>query len=103
MRHDGFIYGDVIMKLLTRKKCKPPSKKEKGGGNPTGLSPRNRKACHSINSALVQSVAMIRTQSTMKIYRKALHEFSPHIPPKPSKGNISRSTNKMLHADNEIK
>jgi hypothetical protein len=30
------------------KKWKPQRKKEKGGKNSTSLSPRNRKACHSI-------------------------------------------------------
>jgi hypothetical protein len=43
-------------------------------------SPRNRKACHSISTALLQSVAKIGTQSTMKSNRKTLHELSPHIP-----------------------
>jgi hypothetical protein len=38
----------------------------KGGGNPTGLSPRNMKADHNINTALMQRIAKIRAQSTMK-------------------------------------
>jgi hypothetical protein len=47
------------------------------------LSPRIRKACHSIVTALLQSVAEIGTQSTMKSSRKTLHEFSPQSnPPK---------------------
>jgi hypothetical protein len=35
----------------------------------------------------------------MKSNIKTLHEFSPHIPHKPSKGNGSRPTNEMMHAD----
>jgi hypothetical protein len=54
---------------------KPLSEKEKGGKNPTGLSPRNRKACHTISTALLQSVAKIETQSPMESNRKTLHEF----------------------------
>jgi hypothetical protein len=73
--------------------------KKKGGKNPTGLSPGNGNAGHSISTALLQSVAEIGTQSTMKISRKTLHEFSPNIPQKTSKGDISRSTNEMLHVD----
>jgi hypothetical protein len=30
------------------------------------LSPRNKKACHGISTALMQSVAKMGTQSTMK-------------------------------------
>jgi hypothetical protein len=48
------------------------------------------KARHSISTALMQSVAKIGTQSTMKSIRKTLHEFSPHIPPKMSKGGRKR-------------
>jgi hypothetical protein len=40
------------------------AKREK---NSTGLSPRNRKVCHSTSSALLQSVAEIGTQSTIYI------------------------------------
>jgi hypothetical protein len=56
--------------------------KEKEGGK--NLSPRNRKACHSVNTALLKSVAEIGTQSAMKSTRKTLHEFTSHIPPKTS-------------------
>jgi hypothetical protein len=62
--------GQVVVPAVERnqmvyktKKWKPPSKKEKGGKNPTGQSPRRRKACHSISTALLKSVAEIRTQS----------------------------------------
>jgi hypothetical protein len=66
----------------------------------TGLgSPRNREVCHSIVTALLENIANIGAQSTMKISIKMLQELSPHIPQKPSNGNISRSTNVMLHAD----
>jgi hypothetical protein len=79
-----------------KKQWRPPSKQKKRGKN---LSPRNRKACHSISTALLQSVTEIRTQSTMKGSRKTLHELSPHIPPKTPKRNISSSTKEILHTD----
>jgi hypothetical protein len=41
------------------------------------------KACHSIGSALLKSVAEIGTQSVMKSNRKTLHEFTSHIPKNP--------------------
>jgi hypothetical protein len=37
-----------MLNSYKKKKWKPPSENEKGGENPTGLTPRNRKACHSI-------------------------------------------------------
>jgi hypothetical protein len=40
------------------------------------LSPRNMKACHSVSTALLKSVAEIGTQSAMKSMRKTLHEFT---------------------------
>jgi hypothetical protein len=49
------------------------------------LSPRNRKACHSVSTALLKSVAEIGTQSAMKSSKKTLHEFTSHIPPKTPK------------------
>jgi hypothetical protein len=52
--------------LITEKEhWKAQSKKEKEGKTLTGLSPRHRKAYHSISTALLQSIAKIRTQSTM--------------------------------------
>jgi hypothetical protein len=62
-----------------KRQRRPPSKKKKRGKN---LSPRNRKACHSVGTALLKSVAEIGTQSVMKSSRKMLHEFASHIPPK---------------------
>jgi hypothetical protein len=62
-----------------KKHWRPPSKKKKRGKI---LSPRNRKACHSVSTALLQSVAEIGTQITMKSSRKTLHEFTSHIPQK---------------------
>jgi hypothetical protein len=50
--------------ILTKRQWRPPSKKKKYGKN---VSPRNRKTCHSVSTALMQSVAKIGTQSTMKI------------------------------------
>jgi hypothetical protein len=47
------------------------------------------KACHNIGTARLQSIAKIGTrQSTMKSSKKTVHEFSPYIPQKPSKGNF---------------
>jgi hypothetical protein len=51
------------MKIFTRKLSENHrAKREKGGKKPTGPSPRNRKACHTISTALLQSIAKIRTQ-----------------------------------------
>ena len=61
------------------------------------------KACHSTSTALLKSVAEIRTQSAMKSSRKTLHEFSSHIPQKTPKRKRSRSTNKMLHTDINVR
>jgi hypothetical protein len=55
------------------KQHKPPSKKKTRGKN---LSPRNRKACHSIRTALLQSITEIGTKSTTKSSRKTLQELS---------------------------
>jgi hypothetical protein len=63
-----------------KRQHKPPSKNKKRGKN---LSPRNRKACHSISISLLHDIAEIRTQSTSKSSTKTLHELSPHIPQKP--------------------
>jgi hypothetical protein len=46
---------------------RPPSKEKKRGKN---LSPRNSKACHNFNTALLKSVAEIGTESSMKSGRK---------------------------------
>jgi hypothetical protein len=56
---------------------RPPSKTKKRGKK---LSPRNMKACHSISTALLKSVAEIGTQSAMKSSKRTLHEFTSHIP-----------------------
>jgi hypothetical protein len=50
------------------------------------LSPRNRRACHSVGNALLKSVAEIGSHSAMKSNRKTLHEFTSHIPQKNRKG-----------------
>jgi hypothetical protein len=74
-----------MIKYLTRKRqWRPPSKKKKRGKN---LSPRNKKACYSISTALLKSVAEIGTHSAMKSRRKTLHEFTSHIPQKTPKRN----------------
>jgi hypothetical protein len=52
----------LIKYFLTRKSSGGhQAKKKKGEKN---LSPRNRKACHSTNTALLKSVAEIRTQKS---------------------------------------
>jgi hypothetical protein len=72
------------------------SKKTKRGKNQS--SPRSRKACCSIGTALLKSIAEIGTQRTMKSNRKTLHESTPHIPPnKRRKG--TKVANEMLHTD----
>jgi hypothetical protein len=72
------------------KQWRPPSKKKKRGKN---LSPRSRKACHSVSIALLKSVAEIGTQSAMKSSRKTLHDFTSHItPPKNAEKEQYRST-----------
>jgi hypothetical protein len=38
----------------------------------------------------LQSIAKIGSQGTMKRSRETLHKFSPHIPQKPTKGNIMK-------------
>jgi hypothetical protein len=58
-----------------KKQHKAPSKKKKRGKN---LSLRNRKACHSISTALLQSVAEIGTQRTMKSSRRTSHHITSH-------------------------
>jgi hypothetical protein len=82
------------MTFLQEKAAETTKQKEETGKK---LSPRNRKACHSISNALLQSVAEIGTHSAMKSSRKTLHGLSPHIPQKTPKMNISRSTYEMLH------
>jgi hypothetical protein len=65
-----------------KKKHKPPSKiKKKRGKN---LSPGNKKACHSISTALMQSIAEIGAQSTMKSSIKTLRINSGRTSPKNS-------------------
>jgi hypothetical protein len=85
-----------IFKIYKKKQWRPPSKKKKRGKI---LSPRNRKACHSVSTALLKSVAEIGTQNAMKSKRKTLHEFTLHIPQTTPKRNKSSSTNKMLQTD----
>jgi hypothetical protein len=68
MVYKRFIIRYQILSISYKKKqWRPPSKKKKKGKN---LSPRNRKACHSISSALNQSVTEMRTQSAMKSSQK---------------------------------
>jgi hypothetical protein len=82
--------------VLQEKAAEATKQKEEKRKN---LSPRNTKACHSISTTLLQSVAEIGTQSVMKSNRKTLHELSPHIPPITPIRNISSLTNEMLHTD----
>jgi hypothetical protein len=80
-----------IVNSLQEKAVEATKQKEEKRKN---LSPRNRKACHSVGTALLKSVAEIGTQSDMKSSRKTLHELTSHIPPKTPKRNRSKSTNK---------
>jgi hypothetical protein len=48
--------------------------------------PRKKKACHSVNIALLNNVAEIGTHSAMKSSKKTLHEFTSYIPPKRREG-----------------
>jgi hypothetical protein len=52
------------------KQCSTESIPAKRGEN---VSPRNRKAYRSIGTALLQIIAEMGTQSTMKSSRKTLH------------------------------
>jgi hypothetical protein len=83
----------TISNFYKKKQWRPVSKKRTREKN---LSPSNKKACHSVSTALLQSVVEIGTQSTMKSNIKTLHEFASHIPPKTPKRNKSCSTNAML-------
>jgi hypothetical protein len=74
--------------------CRPPNEKKK---REKTLSPRNRKACYSVSTALLKSAAETGTQTAMKSSRKTLHEFTSHIPQKTPKRERSRSTNEMMH------
>jgi hypothetical protein len=51
-----------MLNFFTRKEVE--TTKQKGVKTPTFLSPRNRKAHHSINIALMQRIAKIKTKST---------------------------------------
>jgi hypothetical protein len=89
----------VVNVFLQEKAVETAKQKEERGEN---LSPRNRKACHRVSTALLQSLAEIGTQSTMKNNKKTLHDSSPHIPKnKTPKRNISpgSSMNEMPHTD----
>jgi hypothetical protein len=66
--------------LHTRKSNGNYQTRRKREENPTGLSLRDREACHSMDTALLQSITDIGIQSTTKSSKKMLHEFSPHQP-----------------------
>jgi hypothetical protein len=87
-----------IFNIFLQEKAQALKQKE---GKREKPNPRKRKACHSIGTALLQSVAEIGTQSTMKSNKNMLHEFTSHcIPQKtPMKKNIISSTNEMLQTD----
>jgi hypothetical protein len=68
--------------------------RKNGGGNPTSVSTGNREAGDSIGTALMQSIAKIGTQSTMKSILKDVARILAHISQIPSKGNINSSTKK---------
>jgi hypothetical protein len=89
--------GVTRQKILQEKavEATKQSKKEKI----KNLSMRNMKACHSVSTALLQSVVQIGTQSTMKSNKRTLHEITSKIPPKTPERSISSTTNKMMHTD----
>jgi hypothetical protein len=66
---------------------KPQSQKGEGE-NPIGLRPRNTKACHNFNVALLQCVAQQRTQRTMKSSGKLFRENEGEVE------ELSRKKNK---------
>jgi hypothetical protein len=74
---------DTRKKSIQEKQWKPPVKKDKlRERKSTYLSLSNMKACHIIGTALMESIANIGIQSTMKSSVKTLQEFSPHTPQK---------------------
>jgi hypothetical protein len=93
------------MFISTRRKYQFLTRKSSGGHQAKRrkegkifLSPRNRKACHNVGTALLKSVAEMGTQSAMKSSRKTLHELSPHIPQKTPKRSISSWTTRRKYA-----
>jgi hypothetical protein len=95
------MYRVLKVQFLTRKAVKLQAKRKKIGGKTHHMPrPEEQNACHSFRIALLQSITKIGTEiSTMKCNKKTLHKFSPHIPPKTSKGIMSKSTNGMMQAD----
>jgi hypothetical protein len=67
-----------------KKQRRPPHRQAKSKTKKRGKnqSPGNRKACHSVSTALLKSVAEIEIQSAMKSSRNTLHELKKHIPQK---------------------
>jgi hypothetical protein len=58
---------------LQEKAMQPPIKKETVRRKiPTCLSPKNREACHSIGTSLIESIATLGARSTMKRSIKTL-------------------------------
>jgi hypothetical protein len=84
-----------LRNFLQEKAVEITKQKEEKREKRKNLSPRNRKACHSVNNALLKSVAEIGTHSAMKSSRKTLHKFKSHIPPKTPKRNISTLLHKI--------
>jgi uncharacterized small protein (DUF1192 family) len=64
------------------KKVEPPEAKKENEAGKTPTSLRNKEACHSIITALLQRIARVKAQRTRKSSKKTLlQEFSPYIPP----------------------
>jgi hypothetical protein len=64
--HEGILFtasttvgekSNLLVYFYKKQQHKPPSKKKKREKN---LSPRNRKACHSISTALLQSIIKVK-------------------------------------------
>jgi hypothetical protein len=56
------------------------AKRKRGRKTPTGLSQRNRKACHSIGTALLQSIAKIRAHEEQQKDVTGIHAAHPLKP-----------------------
>jgi hypothetical protein len=91
-RHVMIITGLLkMLKSLQQKEVETTQWKQKGRKKPHKPKPEEQQCmpqyqhCHPAKRR-----AKIGTHSTMKSSRKTLHDCSPHIPQKASKGNTSR-------------
>jgi hypothetical protein len=67
-------YSSSVYKTKAVEATNHKGGKQTEGKNPTVLmSPRTREACHNISTALMQSIAKIGVQNTMKSNQKTLN------------------------------